>query len=297
MDNEDIHAFLEVVLYRNISKAAAAMYISQSNLSARIARLEDRIGFQLFIRSRGRHNIELTPKGEIFLQYAKQIDYSIRQIQNLKNSEERSFLSVGANTGIHQFTLRTFYQDFTVRHPEICLGLHSYHSSDIYTNVLNNRFELGIVSNPKDIPGVMTSPLFDEPLFIIARRDSPYYNGMTPEQLAAKDEIFIAYTESYRRWHNRYWPDRQYHVRLSDASDLVSFLTDSKKWAFVSASTALLLMKENRYSIYRLLIDTPNISFFLVEKNIKYQSQAAQTYKKELFEFLKNDINVIARIS
>lgn len=296
MDNEDIHAFLEVVLYRNISKAAAAMYISQSNLSARIARLEDRIGFQLFIRSRGRHNIELTPKGEIFLQYAEQIDYSLRQIRTIRNMEDRSFLSIGANNGIHQFTLNPFYQEFTVRHPEICLGLHTYHSSDIYTNVINNRFELGIVSNPKDIPGITTSPLFDEPLFVLARRDSPYYNGMTPEQLSGKDEIFIAYTESFHKWHDRYWPDNQYHIRLSDASDIISFMNDNKKWAFVSASSALRLLKENLFSIYRLLIDTPNFSFYLVEKNIKYQSQAAQIYKKELIEFLRNDINVIARI-
>ena len=68
MEFSVISAFMAVVNYRSISKAAASLYVSQSNLSARIAKLEKEIGYQLFIRQRGKHIIELTPKGEQFLQ-------------------------------------------------------------------------------------------------------------------------------------------------------------------------------------------------------------------------------------
>lgn len=296
MDYSYIHAFLQVVTYRNISKAASSMYISQSNLSAKILKLEDDLGFQLFIRSRGKHNIELTPKGEIFLIYAQQIEYSTRKIEALKTEEERTFLSIGANDGIHQFTLKDFYQEFIIKHPNICLGLHTYHSSDIYTNIMNNRFDLGIVSNPRDISGITTIPLFDEPLFIIARRDSPYYNGITPNKLPGNEEIFMSYTDEYKQWHEIYWPNRQYFIRLSDASDLVSFMVTKDKWSMIGASKAIQLMNTDDYSIFRLSVEPPTISYYLVEKDNKYQAYASEIYKEELFKFLKKNVNIISKI-
>ena len=296
MDYSYIHAFLQVVTYRNISKAASSMYISQSNLSAKISRMEEELGFQVFIRSRGKHTIELTPKGQQFLIYAQQIDYSLRRIKSLKSEDERTFLSIGANDSIHQFTLNDFYQKFIVDHPKICLWLHTYHSSDIYTNIMNNRFDLGIVSNPREISGIKTIPLFDEPLFIIARRDSPYFNGITPDQLPGKEEIFMAYGDRYIQWHEQYWPDRQYFIRLSDASDLDSFMITKEKWALIGASKALQYMKTDKYSIYRLSIEPPLMSFYLVEKENKYQAYASEIYKEELFQFLRNNVNVISKV-
>lgn len=296
MDYSYIHAFLQVATYRNISKAASSMYISQSNLSAKISRMEEELGFQVFIRSRGKHNIELTPKGEEFLIYAQQIDYSLRKISSLKNEEERTFLSIGANDGIHQFTLYDFYQKFIIEHPKICLGLHTYHSSDIYTNIMNNRFDLGIVSNPREISGLKTIPLFDEPLFIIARRDSPYFNGITPEQLPGNEEVFMAYNDEYKQWHDRLWPNRQYFIRLSDASDLESFMITKDKWALIGISKALQYMKTEKYSIYRLSTEPPVNSFYLVEKESKYEPYASEIYKEELFKYLKKNENIIPRI-
>ena len=82
-------------------------------------------------------------------QYAKQISSAVTEIENLAVETDRQFLSIGANTGVHQFTLKNFYQDFIIHHPSICLGLHTYHSSDIYNYVSSGRFELGIVSNAK----------------------------------------------------------------------------------------------------------------------------------------------------
>ncbi|MGM9941170.1 MAG: LysR family transcriptional regulator [Bulleidia sp.] len=296
MDNNALKAFIAVCTYHNISKAAASLYISQSNLSARIARLEQDLGFRLFIRQRGKHNVELTPKGELFLQYARQIENAMNDIENLSKEPDRSFLSIGANTGTHQFTLKAFYQDFMKRHPDICLGLHTYHSSDIYNYVMAGRFELGIVSNPKQVPEISTKLIYEEPLFIAARRDSPYYNGIMPHELPGNQEIFLAYNREYTAWHEQFWPNRQYYMRLSDAYDLPSFMTDPGRWAFVSASTAIFFMKTFDCSIFSTGFETPTSHFYLVEKKNKYRSEAAETYKKELFAFIQDNINLICRI-
>lgn len=296
MDHNALKAFLAVCTYRNISKAAASLYISQSNLSARIARMENDLGFQVFLRQRGKHNIELTPKGEILLEYAKQIESAMTDIENLSREPDRFFLSIGANTGTHQFTLKDFYRSFMADHPDICLGLHTYHSSDIYNYVMDGRFELGIVSNPKQVPDITTTLIYEEPLFIVARRDSPYYNGIMPEDLPGNQEIFMAYNREYVSWHEQYWPNRQYYLRLSDALDLISFMNDPGRWAFVSATTALFFMNTFDCSIFRLAIEPPTNHFYLVEKKNKYRSEASETYKRELFEFIRNNINLISRV-
>ena len=296
MDFSSISAFVAVAQYKNISKAAASLYLSQSNLSARISKLEKEIGYQLFMRQRGKHTVELTPKGEQFMEYAKQISNALVEIENLAIGPDRQFLSIGANAGTHQITLNAFYQNFIQSHPNICLGLHTYHSSDIYNYVKSDRFQLGIVSNAKKMPDISTTLIYEEPLFIVANRNSPYYNGIMPEQLPGNQEIFMAYTQEYIAWHEQYWPDQQYFARLSDAFDLPTFFNNNARWALVNLSTAVYFADRFNWSVFRLGKEVPNTKYYLVEKTNKYRSEAAKIYKQELFEFLAHDINLISKV-
>lgn len=230
------------------------------------------------------------------MEYAKQISNALVEIENLAIEPDRQFLSIGANAGTHQITLNAFYQDFIQSHPNICLGLHTYHSSDIYNYVNSGRFELGIVSNAKKMPDISTTLIYEEPLFIVANHDSPYYNGIMPEQLPGNQEIFMAYTQEYIAWHEQYWPDRQYFARLSDAFDLPTFFNDPNKWALVSLSTAVYFADRFNWSVFRPGKEVPNTKYYLVEKTNKYKSNAADIYKQELFEFLAHDINLISKV-
>lgn len=296
MEINTLEAFMAVVQHRSFSKAAASLYVSQSNLSTRITKLEKELGFSVFIRNRGKHDVKLTPKGEVFLQYARQITDAISDIEQLSHEEDRQFLSVGANTGINQITLQAFYEQFTAKHPNICLGLHTYHSSDIYNYIVSDRFQAGIVSNPKTMPDLITTLLYEQPMFLVARHDSPYYNGIMPEDLPGSQEIHMAYTKEYVAWHDRYWPNRQYFMRLSDAYDISSFMNSPSRWAMVTSSTAVFLMKKENYSVFSLGKEVPTIRFYLVEKNVKYRSEALETWKQELFEYIRNDINLICKV-
>jgi DNA-binding transcriptional LysR family regulator len=55
----------------HFARAAARLQIAQQTLSAQIARLEDRLGLQLFTRDR-RH-VELTPAGELFVRRGRDL--------------------------------------------------------------------------------------------------------------------------------------------------------------------------------------------------------------------------------
>ena len=59
---------------RSMNEAAKALYISQPSLSGAIKELEKEIGIELFKRSS--HGTVLTPEGEEFLGYARQVTVS-----------------------------------------------------------------------------------------------------------------------------------------------------------------------------------------------------------------------------
>lgn len=64
MDVRLLEAFRAVVDHRSVTNAAAAMGVTQPAVSAQIARLEQRLGFALFDRRRGR--MRPTPEGLLF---------------------------------------------------------------------------------------------------------------------------------------------------------------------------------------------------------------------------------------
>ena len=70
MQNKDIEIFLEIVQSRNITKAAEHLFLSQSVISTRLKKLEEELGYELFTRSKGVREMELTRQGREFVSIA-----------------------------------------------------------------------------------------------------------------------------------------------------------------------------------------------------------------------------------
>ncbi len=71
MTQQDINIFLALVEKRNLSKAASALYMSQSTLSHRLNMLEKELNATLFTRQKGHRTLELTPFGHDFIHIAE----------------------------------------------------------------------------------------------------------------------------------------------------------------------------------------------------------------------------------
>lgn len=90
MDHKDITIFLELVRCRNISKTAENLYLSQSAVSSRLKALEEEMGCQLVLRSKGQRSVELTRQGEEFISVAERWKLLLEETEAVK---ERRFLS------------------------------------------------------------------------------------------------------------------------------------------------------------------------------------------------------------
>ena len=64
-----IRTFIALAEIRNFTKTAEQLFVAQSTVTNRIRDLEEELGKPLFIRNR--KQIELTPAGEKFLDYAQ----------------------------------------------------------------------------------------------------------------------------------------------------------------------------------------------------------------------------------
>ena len=71
MDIKDLRYFMAVYESRGFARAGVSLHTVQSNVSARIKKLETGFGALLF--ERHRHGIAVTEQGEVLYSYAKQL--------------------------------------------------------------------------------------------------------------------------------------------------------------------------------------------------------------------------------
>ena len=163
--------FQEIAKYKSFSKAADALYISQSSLSKRIKALEDFLGDELFIR-KSNTAVILSPFGEYVSNYINNImeDYDILLTANenyrLKHQRKMSiatFLNIAHSgllkpitsfeSGEENFYIETMEKEHSVlkqevlmRQVEVCFG---------YKELIG------------EIPDYKITELFRDPLILI----------------------------------------------------------------------------------------------------------------------------------
>jgi len=77
MDTFQLKAFLKIAELGSISRAAVSLGFAQPSLSQQLLRLEDEVGFQLFVRTA--RGVIITEAGRVFREHARQILVSAEQ--------------------------------------------------------------------------------------------------------------------------------------------------------------------------------------------------------------------------
>ena len=100
MTFRQLQYFLEVARTLNFSKAAEALFVSQSTLSKAISTLEEELGAVLFLRDH--HNVKLTPAGAVLAtnlpRLQEDLHKTIDLVQEVKEGM-RGRLALGVQTG------------------------------------------------------------------------------------------------------------------------------------------------------------------------------------------------------
>ena len=79
-DLELYRVFCEVVKYKNITKTAESMYMSQSAITQSIQKLEKMLGGKVFYRNK--NGVELTEEGKNLYEYIKDKEFRFTVYKN-----------------------------------------------------------------------------------------------------------------------------------------------------------------------------------------------------------------------
>lgn len=135
----------EVYREKNFSKAAQNLYISQPSLSARIKKIEERIGFPLFDRST--NPLQLTEVGEVYMEAAEEIFKIEQQVENYINNLatlKTGHLSVGASNLFAAYVIPPLITRFKQKFPDIQIQITEGNTAQLEAQLSNNSLDFVI---------------------------------------------------------------------------------------------------------------------------------------------------------
>lgn len=142
-----------VAKYKNITRAAEELHISQPSLSKYISQYEYTLGVPLFTRVK--NHLSLTYAGEVYAETAqkilslnRQLDKRIRDIQKLKDGR----IVIGIPAAIGAYVLPRVLPVFQRRYPSIRVDIVESTSLELEESTVNNELDFAIMHRTVDHP-------------------------------------------------------------------------------------------------------------------------------------------------
>lgn len=164
---------------RNMTTAAARLFITQPALTLRINRLESKLGFRIFDRSKS--PVEITREGEVYIQEMRKICYARQQLQRklermLRGDQDHLDIGIGITRG--RVWLPTLLPYIQKENPDLLIQVHEA-SDGIQEELLkNNEIDVGILGSTVVSQELSAIPLGTEKMFFAVPQDSPVLSGL-----------------------------------------------------------------------------------------------------------------------
>jgi DNA-binding transcriptional LysR family regulator len=189
MTLEQLRVFVAVAERQHVTRAAEALNIAQSAVSASIAALEGRHGAKLFNRV-GRH-IELTEAGALFLAEARAVlaraesaELVLSELGDLK----RGVLSVHVSQTITGYWLPRHLAAFRRSHPGVAIRLSMVNTSQTAAAVRGGEADLGFVEGEVEDPVLISETVARDQLVIVVGAEHPWREAKS----LGKDDLLNA---------------------------------------------------------------------------------------------------------
>ena len=148
-----------VVRHQNITKASAALHISQPSVSQQLKLLEEEFRTRFFVRLK--QGVELTSEGEEFFNGIRPL---LEEAENLEKRFKSSPpydsapLIVGGSHNVSVNVLPKLLAAFKESHPSVQFILETDHSPAIEKRLLACEFEIALITNPSHRAEILYEP-------------------------------------------------------------------------------------------------------------------------------------------
>ena len=160
---EELKTFISVVDYKNFTKAAEYLNLSQPSVSTHIKNLENIFGVTLINRSIKQKTISITESGYTLYKRAKEIisllDVTFIDVKNLSSSVKGS-LKIGASLTIGEYILPKFLAIFSKKYPDVDIEVIIENTALISSELKKLKLDIGLIE------GAASSALFKQEYFL-----------------------------------------------------------------------------------------------------------------------------------
>lgn len=193
MTLEQLRIFAAVAARQHMTRAAAALHLTQAGVSAAIAALEAQHGVKLFDRV-GR-NVALTtagrqflPEAQALLAHAAAAEAALADFAGLT----RGRVTVHASQTIAGYFLPAVIAGFRRAHPGVEIVLAIGNTMQVAAALRAGTAELGFVEGPLDAPDLLVEEVASERMGLFAPAGHPWARGgaMTPADLSRAEWVF-----------------------------------------------------------------------------------------------------------
>lgn len=203
IDTIALQSFIAVAETASFTKAAERVGRTQSAISQQIMKLEHMLGKPLVVRAK---NLTLTPDGDIFLGYARQIFSMHREaLDRFREPGLAGEIKFGLPENFASTYLYEVLADFSRLHPRIFLNIECDLTLNLFEKFKNKNFDIVLVKMncPKDFPNGVD--IWSEPLRWVGNSNlisskTPIPLVLSPQPCVYRRAAINALEEAGRSW-------------------------------------------------------------------------------------------------
>jgi LysR family transcriptional regulator, cell division regulator len=149
INQNDLKYFIEIANTLHLSRAAERLGVTQPTLSHCLKRIEEEVGFELFLRSK--KGLALTAAGFRLAEQASELvakwDELLRVTQN-EVEDVSGLIRLGCHSAVAQYTLPKILPTFLKNYPEIKINLSHGLSRHMTEEVISGKLDIAFAVNP-----------------------------------------------------------------------------------------------------------------------------------------------------
>jgi DNA-binding transcriptional LysR family regulator len=192
--------FVAVAEELHFGRAAVRLHLAQPPLSQQIRKLEEILGYPLFVRTS--RAVKLTAAGEIFLERARRtlrnVHDDLEEARSIGRGDEGSlrvgFIGSGMLTALPAMLGR--YRDL---YPRVQLQLSETYTANIAASLNRGSLDAGFLRDGGSIEGLHVETLFTEPFVAVLPAKHRLAGKATISPADLRDEPFVFFTQAAGR--------------------------------------------------------------------------------------------------
>lgn len=175
MELHQLRYFAAVADHGSFTTAAESLHVSQSGVSAQVAKLERELGHRLLDRGR---TVALTPEGIALLPHARAAGAAIDALRAAADELTgviRGHVRLGTVIGCTIPGYLRGFADFRAAHPGVTVEVAEGNSDDLLADLVAGTVDVALVAHARPLPtGTIGRRLIREPLAVVLPDGHPW---------------------------------------------------------------------------------------------------------------------------